>query len=70
MKVTEVDTVQAGRALGMTRQAVRAHVVAGRLSARRKGVRGHYFMTLEALREFATLYRYDLDEAYLTTLME
>ena len=57
----EINASQAGQALGMTDQAVRDHVNAGRLKARRVGMRRIYTIRVEDLKDFARKYSYDLD---------
>lgn len=64
----EVTTSQAGRAVGLTSQAVRDHINAGRLPATRVGVKGVYRILVNDLCRFAREYRYRLDESYLQEL--
>ena len=58
----ELTTPQAAAALGLSEQAVRDHVTAGRLVARRHGFRKTYKFREEDVREFATKYQYVIDE--------
>lgn len=66
----EISTVEAGAALGMSDQAVRDHIAAGRLPARRHGFRGLYRVRVDDLRAFAARYDYVLDDSYLAGLVE
>lgn len=66
----EVESPLAGRLLGVTRQTIRAHVVAGRLPARRVGMRKHLRIQVEDLRKLAETYNYDWNEAALAELKE
>lgn len=56
----ELTTMEAGEALGMTDQAVRDHIHAGRLNARRVGVRRQFLISEDELRRFAAKFNYDL----------
>lgn len=64
----ELTTVQAGTALSMTGQAIRDHINAGRLPARRHGVRRLLKIEIDDLRAFAQTYNYPVDEEYLSAL--
>jgi hypothetical protein len=64
----ELSTTKCGLALGMTNQAVRDHIAAGRLLARRVGVRREYRVHVADLRAFAARYDYELNEDYLATV--
>jgi len=61
----EVESPLAGRLIGVSRQTIRAHVVAGRLPARRVGVRGKLRIQVADLRKFAETYNYDWNESAL-----
>lgn len=66
----EISSVEAGRALGMSDQAIRDQVDAGRLRARRHGMRRLLRIRVDDLRAFARQYNYVVDEEYLATLAE
>lgn len=57
----ELTTTEAGKSLGMTDQAVRDHIHAGRLDARRIGMRRQFMISEQELRRFAQEYNYDLN---------
>lgn len=61
----ELSTVQAAKLLGIAEQTVRDHIHAGRLPARRHGLRPRYKIQPDDLRRFAEQYSYLLDEARL-----
>ncbi len=61
----ELNTSQAAGVIGLSEQAIRNQVLAGRLPARRHGIRGFYRITVDDLRAFAARYSYQLDEDLL-----
>lgn len=61
----ELTTAQAAAALGLSVQAVRNHVLAGRLPARRHGFRQFYRISEQDLRAFAARYSYPIEEEKL-----
>ncbi|MCC6170045.1 MAG: helix-turn-helix domain-containing protein [Caldilineaceae bacterium] len=61
----ELNTPQVAGVLGLTEQSIRNHVHAGRLTARRHGVRRYYRVRVADLRAFADRYNYPLDETLL-----
>lgn len=64
----ELSTSEAGAAIGMSDQAIRDHIDAGRLPARRHGMKGLYKVKVDDLRAFARQYNYIVDEEYLAGL--
>jgi len=64
----ELSTLEAGTAIGVSRETIRLDVVAGRLPARKHGIRGALKIELDALRQFARAYGYQVDEEYLSRL--
>lgn len=62
MTESRVSSEQAGAILGLTGQAIRDHIAAGRLHAERVGVRGLYKIQLSDLRALAEKYNYPFDE--------
>lgn len=64
----ELTTAEAGAALRMSDQSVRDHIAAGRLNARKHGIRGLLKINIEDLRSFALQFGYPLDEDYLSRL--
>lgn len=58
----EISSEDAARLIGMSRQSIRAHVVNGRLAARRVGPRHIVKIELSDLREFAEKYQYRFNE--------
>ena len=66
----ELTSGQAGEVLGISRQSIWNHIVAGRLPARRFGVSRRARIHAEELRTFAEQYGYPLDEATLARLAE
>ena len=65
----ELTTAQAGAALGLSDQAIRDHIAAGRLSARRHGIRGLLKISVDDLWLFARQYNYVVNEEYLSRLV-
>jgi hypothetical protein len=61
----ELDCPQVAKVLGLCEQTVRNHALAGRLPARRHGLRGFYRVTVPDVRRFAETYHYVLDEEQL-----
>jgi hypothetical protein len=68
MELMELTAAQAGMVLGMSDEAIRNHITAGRLAARRHGIRGLYKIMVTDLRSFARQYNYTVDEEYLSRL--
>ena len=64
----ELTAAQAGEAIGLSHQAIRNHVEAGRLIARRHGIRRSVRVDVGDLRTFAQKYNYRINEAFLAQL--
>jgi hypothetical protein len=64
----ELSTSDAGMAIGLSREMIRLHVVAGRLPARWHGMRRAIRVHVDDLRAFAHKWGYPIDEEYLSRL--
>ena len=64
----ELSTAEAGAAIGLSNQAIRDHIAAGRLSAREHGMKRLLKIKVDDLRAFARQYGYIVDEEYLAGL--
>lgn len=64
----ELSTVEAGAAIGLSDQAIRDHIAAGRLAARKHGMKGLFKIKADDLRAFARQFGYLVDEEYLAGL--
>ena len=62
MKDIYVGAKAAGKLIGLSDQAIRDHVAAGRLPAQRVGVRGLYRIRISDLSTLAEKYNYPFDE--------
>jgi hypothetical protein len=59
---TQISSPAAAAIIGLSDQAIRDHIAAGRLPAQRVGVRGLYKIQLSDLRDLAEKYNYPFDE--------
>jgi hypothetical protein len=66
----ELTTAEASYAIGMSPQALRAHIEAGRLPARKHGFRGTLKINVDDLRAFTRKYNYIMNEEYVLGLAQ
>lgn len=66
----ELTTRQAGRMLGLSPQAVRNHVEAGRLPVRKHGIKGVFKVEDSDIREFAAKYNYVVNERWYAMFVQ
>ncbi len=68
MNDSRISSLQAGKIVGLTDEAIRNHIEAGRLPAIRVGMKGRYRIELADVMALAERFNYPVDEELVKEL--